>query len=252
MKIVAVTQARSGSTRLPNKVLKTINGKTLLELHVNRIKQAKLLNQVIIATTVKKEDDVIEQLAKSIDVKCSRGSEENVLDRFYQAVKNENADYIVRLTSDCPLIDPLLIDEVVSIALKKELDYYSNGLIESFPDGQDIEVFKFSVLETAWENAILSSDKEHVTPYIRKNSSFYNKKPFKSDNHLSETDYKSVRLTVDEPNDFVVIKHVIEALGDDKGWKEYANYYINNEEIKKLNSSIVRNEGYIKSLKNDN
>jgi spore coat polysaccharide biosynthesis protein SpsF (cytidylyltransferase family) len=251
MNITLITQARSGSTRLPGKVLKKIEGKTLLQIHIERIKKAKLLHSIYIATTINSSDDVIEEMANELDVKCYRGSENDVLDRFYQTVKDSKPDYVVRLTSDCPLIDPLLIDEVVREAIKSKVDYYSNGLEDLYPDGQDIEIFKFSALETAWKDAKLISEREHVTPFIRNNSSYFGKTKFTSKNHGLTYNYNKVRLTVDEPEDFEVIKKIIEALGTDVGWRIYADYYLNNKEISLLNNNIKRNEGYLKSLKQD-
>lgn len=251
MKVVVVTQARSGSTRLPNKVLKEIQGKSLLQIHIDRIKQAKLINEVIVATTVNKIDDQIEVLANKLNVKIYRGSENDVLDRFYQSVKNIKPDFIVRLTSDCPLIDPVLIDEVVEQAMERKLDYYANVMEELYPDGQDIEVFTFKALKNAWNTTQLNSDREHVTPYIRNNSSYKNGILFKSDNHSLNGNYNHVRLTVDELVDFEVVEKIIEALGFNQDWKTYADYYLNNEQIYSLNSTIIRNEGYIKSIKND-
>lgn len=251
MKVVVVTQARSGSTRLPNKVLKEIQGKSLLQIHIDRIKQAKLINEVIVATTVNKIDDQIEVLANKLNVKIYRGSENDVLDRFYQSVKNIKPDFIVRLTSDCPLIDPVLIDEVVEQAMERKLDYYANVMEELYPDGQDIEVFTFKALKNAWNTTQLNSDREHVTPYIRNNSSYKNGILFKSDNHSLNGNYNHVRLTVDELVDFEVVEKIIEALGFNQDWKTYADYYLNNKEIHSLNSSVIRNEGYIKSIKND-
>ncbi|WP_445730716.1 cytidylyltransferase domain-containing protein [Mariniflexile sp.] len=251
MNIVVITQARSGSTRLPNKILKEIQGKTLLQIHVDRIKKAKLVSQIIIATTTNKEDDKVELLVKEFNLKCFRGSETDVLDRFYQAVKEIKPDFIVRLTSDCPLIDPVLIDQVIEQAVERKLDYYSNGMEELYPDGQDIEVFTFKALEKAWKEAKLLSEREHVTPYIRNNSSFKGGFLFKSDNHGLKENYNQVRLTVDEPQDFKVIKRIVEQLGLDKDWKTYADYYLVNKEISQLNNKIVRNEGLLKSIKND-
>jgi spore coat polysaccharide biosynthesis protein SpsF len=251
MKVVLVTQARSGSTRLPNKVLKKIKDKTLLQYHIDRIKMATKVDALFIATTVNEADNVIEELASQLNVDCTRGSENDVLDRYYQTVKNENADFIVRLTSDCPLIDAILLDEIISVAIEKGLDYYSNGLIESYPDGQDVEVFKFSALEKAWKEAKLDSEREHVTPYIIKNSSFRCGDLFKSGNHLSKIDYNNVRLTVDEPSDFEVIKQIINDLGENESWETYAKHYINSELLKDLNNDITRNEGYKKSIKKD-
>ena len=141
MKIIAITQARTGSTRFPNKIMNKIGDETLLSIHINRIKKAKKINSIIIATTNKKNDDVIKQQADKLNVNCFRGDEDDVLDRFYQAAKIHNPDYVVRLTSDCPLIDPILIDEIIKATISSNVDYCSNTLIESYPDGQDIEVF---------------------------------------------------------------------------------------------------------------
>lgn len=248
MKVIAITQARSGSTRLPKKVLLEIENKTLLQIHVDRIKQSKKIDDIYIATTTNKSDDCIVDLAKEFKVNYSRGSEEDVLDRFYQTVKDVKPDYIVRLTSDCPLIDPKLIDEVVEIAINKKLDYYSNVLLERYPDGQDIEVFTFNALEKAWKEADLKSEREHVTPYIRNNSSYKKGKLFSSDNHFLEENYSHVRLTVDEQLDLEVISKVIANLGVERDWKTYADFYLNNLEVRSINQSIIRNEGYQKSL----
>lgn len=251
MNVVVVTQARSGSTRLPNKVLLKVEGKTLLQIHVDRIKQATQVDDIFIATTTEIEDDVIANLAENLEVKYHRGSENDVLDRFYQTVKDIKPDFIVRLTSDCPLIDPQLLDEVIIKAKEEDLDYYANIIEELYPDGQDIEVFKFTALEKAWNEATLISDREHVTPYIRNNSSCKGGILFKSNNHGLEQNYNHVRLTVDEPQDLEVIRHIIKDLGFDKDWKTYADYYLNNLEVKALNSKIVRNEGYQKSVDQD-
>jgi len=251
MNVIVVTQARSGSTRLPNKVLKKIQGKTLLQIHIDRIKQAQEVDGIYIATTTQKADDVIVELANELNIKHSRGSEDDVLDRFYQAVKDIKPSFIVRLTSDCPLIDPKLLDDVITQAKQQDLDYYANIFEERYPDGQDIEVFKFSALEKAWRNTTLKSDREHVSPYIRNNSTYKGGTLFKSNNHGLEQNYNHVRLTVDEPQDFEVIKKIIETLGFDKDWKTYTDYYLNNHDIKALNSAVVRNEGYQKSINQD-
>lgn len=251
MNVVVVTQARLGSTRLPNKVLLKIENKTLLQIHIDRIKQAEQVDDIIIATTIEKTDDVIANLAESLGVKYHRGSENDVLDRFYQTVKAIRPDFIVRLTSDCPLIDPKLIDDIILRAKEEDLDYYANIIEERYPDGQDIEVLKFSALEKAWEEAILKSDREHVTPYVRNNSSYKGGILFKSNNHGLEENYNHVRLTVDEPPDLEVIRLIVNELGFDKDWKTYADYYLNNPGIKALNDKITRNEGYQKSVDED-
>lgn len=169
---ILITQARSGSTRLPGKILKEINDESLLEIHLKRLNKCKNVSKIIVATTDKPEDKVIYDNAINQSFNSFRGSESDVLDRFYQALRNEKTDWIVRVTSDCPLIDPELVDNIIDFAIEKNVDYCANILIENFPDGQDIEVFKFSALENAWENAELLSEREHVTPYIRSNSDF--------------------------------------------------------------------------------
>jgi spore coat polysaccharide biosynthesis protein SpsF (cytidylyltransferase family) len=251
MKTIVITQARTGSTRLPNKVLLKIDQKSLLQIHIDRIKKAKSIDEIYIATTENENDIPIVILAKQLGVKLYRGSEEDVLDRFYKTAKLALPDYIVRLTSDCPLIDGTLIDEVVKKAQANNFDYYANVMEERYPDGQDIEVFKFSALEKAWREASLKSEREHVTSYIRNNSSYKGGVLFTSGNHGLDENYNQVRLTVDEPEDVEVIKRIIGALGLEKDWKTYADYYIMNKKIHKLNSDIIRNEGYSSSLKKD-
>ncbi|WBX76169.1 glycosyltransferase family protein [Tenacibaculum ovolyticum] len=252
MKITAITQARTGSTRLPNKIMKKIKGKTLLNIHIDRIKKANKIDNIIIATTNNADDDVVEELAKDLNVKCYRGNEDDVLDRFYQAVKKDKPDYIVRLTSDCPLIDGHLIDEIIEKTINSKVDYCSNTLVESFPDGQDIEVFTFKSLEKTWKEAVLLSEREHVTPYIKKNSTFNDIEIFKSMNIYSNSlEFENVRMTVDEPNDFEVISKLIDKLGLGANWKNYARLYLKDSQINSFNKNIIRNEGYLKSIKKD-
>lgn len=251
LNIILITQARMGSSRLPGKVLREINGTSLLKIHLNRLKKASLISDIIVATTLNIHDSIIFNSSIQWGFSSTRGSESDVLDRFYQSVKNKNADWIVRVTSDCPLIDPILIDKVILYALQNNVDYCSNTLLENFPDGQDIEVFKFSALEAAWQNAFLKSEREHVTPFIKKNSDFNRGNLFKAKNYNCNKDYSKIRMTVDEESDFKLIKRLIEDLGVDETWETYTNHIIDNNLIT-VNTGIIRNEGYIKSLKNDN
>lgn len=250
VKTIIITQARVNSTRLPGKILKEIGGKTLLEIHLERIKKCKKASDIIVATTVEKGDNIIYEKAVEWGFMVSRGSESDVLDRFYQAVKDKNADWIVRVTSDCPLIDPELVDKVIVFAQENQVDYCSNVLIENYPDGQDVEVFKFSALEKAWKNANLASEREHVTPYIRNNSDFNNGIEFSALNFECEGNFSHIRMTVDEIRDFELIKILVENLGIHKSWLYYSNYIINND-LNLINNQIIRNEGLLKSLKND-
>jgi spore coat polysaccharide biosynthesis protein SpsF (cytidylyltransferase family) len=250
IRTLLVTQARCGSSRLPRKILKEVQGKSLLEIQLERIKKCSTLTEIIVATTDKKEDSIIYDKAIGWGFQASRGSELDVLDRFYQAVKDKKADWIVRVTSDCPLIDPELVDQVIRFVQENDADYGSNGLIESFPDGQDVEVFKFEALQKAWENAKLQSEREHVTPYIRNNSTAKGKSMFTAINYPCESDYSKIRMTVDQEEDFKLIEILIQKLGSDKSWLEYTNYIIEHN-LDQLNNQIIRNEGLLKFLKND-
>jgi spore coat polysaccharide biosynthesis protein SpsF (cytidylyltransferase family) len=248
---ILITQARTGSTRLPGKVLKEINGKSLLHIHLDRLKKCKSVSEIIVATTTNSEDQIIFEKAIEWGFSASKGSESDVLDRFYQAVKDKKAEWIVRVTSDCPLIDPVLVDNVIDFVQENDKDYGSNTLIENFPDGQDIEVFKFSALEKAWKNAKFLSEREHVTPYIINNTNVKGGNLFSAINYPCDFDFSKIRMTVDEIRDFELIKILINDLGIDKTWLEYTNYIIQNN-LTEINDSIIRNEGLLKSLKNDN
>lgn len=250
IKTILITQARTGSTRLPGKVLKEIKGKSLLEIHLKRLEKCKMVSEIIVATTIKEEDTIIYDKAIEWGYTASRGSESDVLDRFYQTVKDKNTYWIVRVTSDCPLIDPELVDDVIRLAHDNNTDYCSNGFVENFPDGQDVEVFKFFALEKAWKEANLQSEREHVTPYIRNNSDYNGGDLFTAINFPCESDFSKIRMTVDESSDFELIEILIDKLGVEKSWLEYTNYIIDND-LEKLNYKIIRNEGLLKSLKND-
>ena len=245
-----ITQARTGSTRLPGKVLLKVNEKELLRIHLERLSSSNLIDKMFVATTIKNEDDAIINLCKDQNVSYYRGSEVDVLDRFYQAAKELRPNWVVRVTSDCPLIDPVLIDAVISFAQTNEVDYCSNGIIENYPDGQDVEVFKYAALERAWKEAKLKSEREHVTPFIRNNSDVKGGQLFKAVNFPCIENYANIRMTVDEEEDFHLIKKLILELGTGVSWLTYTNY-INEKGLNKINFNIVRNEGYLKSLKKD-
>ena len=251
MKILAITQARIGSTRLPEKILKTINDVSLLEMHIRRIQQSKLITKLKVATTDEPDADKIVEICNKLNVEVYKGSVNNVLERFYQTALPESPDWIVRLTSDCPLIDSVEIDKVIQFAITKDLDYVSNTLKPTFPDGIDTEVFKFSALERALKEAKLASELEHVTPYIWKNSYYMGGNVFKSDCVVNEVDYSDVRLTVDTLEDFKVIEKLIELLGNDKPWIDYVKALQTHNEIKEINRHFTRNEGYEKSINRD-
>jgi spore coat polysaccharide biosynthesis protein SpsF len=250
MKTILITQARMGSTRLPGKVLKVVNEQTLLEIHLNRLRQCRNVNEIIVATTLADADEIIEKLAQSLNFKVYRGSENDVLDRYYNAVLPYQAEWVVRVTSDCPLLDPALVDDVIKIAIEKNVDYCSNTIDPHFPDGQDIEVFKFSALERAWKEAKLISEREHVTPYIWGNTDLKGGRMFTGFSYIIPENYGHLRMTVDEPNDFKVVEQLIQKLGNNKTWLDYTKFII-NDELSALNNQYSRNEGYQKSVNKD-
>jgi spore coat polysaccharide biosynthesis protein SpsF (cytidylyltransferase family) len=249
-KVHIVTQARIGSSRFPEKILKLIDDKTLIEHHINRLLNVKDVDKVILATTNETGIDDLIDVLKEKNIKIHQGSTDNVLSRFYNSLKNNKPDYVVRVTSDCPLIDHHLIYQVIDFTIENNLDYGANILKDDFPDGQDIEVFKFEALESAYKLAKLNSDKEHVTTYIRRNSSYCGGEVFKSDNFPNNTDFSKIRMTVDEPEDLEAIKTLVEKVGVSNTWQEYTDYIVNNLSSFS-NQSIIRNEGLKKSLKND-
>ena len=210
MNIVVIIQARMGSTRLPGKVMKTILGKPILIHDLGRIKRMKTINGIMVATTNLEEDDLILKTVKNYDERIDvyRGDVENVLDRYYKAAKMCKADVIVRITSDCPLIDPNISDLVVETFLEKQCDYCCNNMPRTFPHGLDTEVFSFNSLEIAWKLAETCYEKEHVTPYIRKHH-----EKFKLVNVKSNINLRNLRWTLDYPEDFEFISEIYKRLG---------------------------------------
>ncbi len=169
--IIAIVQARMGSSRLPGKVLRKIKGKTLLELYLNRVKLNQLIDKIVIATTTKSSDDIIEELAKKLGFDCFRGSESDLLDRFWQCAKKYKADVIVRLTADDPFVDYQVIDRAIKIFNENQADFVTNHFEPTYPEGLDIEVYSIGALERSWQDAKLLSEREHVFPYIQNHQS---------------------------------------------------------------------------------
>jgi spore coat polysaccharide biosynthesis protein SpsF (cytidylyltransferase family) len=246
IKTICIIQARMNSSRLPGKILLKANGRTLLENVFLRVSQAKKIDKVVIATTDNEEDDATEKLCKKIGADCFRGSENDVLDRYFKCIlKYPGFKNVVRVTGDCPLIDPKVIDEVIALFIKTKSDYASNIEKETYPDGMDIEIFKRQALEEAAQKAVLSSEREHVTLYIRNNPIF------KKINLENGYDFSHIRLTVDRKADYEVIKFLIENSKVDAGFIEYISLLTKNPKIMLKNSKTVRNEGLIKSLRED-
>lgn len=242
MKLTAIIQARMGATRLPGKVLMEVMGKPILAYVVERIKRAHNIYDIIIATTNNRQDLAIVHLADKLEVKVYAGSEDDVLDRFYQAALLFKTNHIVRITADCPLIDPKVIDRVIDCYFESGADYCSNVLEVTFPDGQDTEVFSLNCLSAAWREASLSSDREHVTPYIKKN-----KTKFKLVNLRNKDDLSANRWTLDRKEDFEFIKAVLEALyplNPDFTMEDILRFLERYPHLEALNKGIERNEAY--------
>ena len=251
MKILAITQARYGSTRLPAKILKEVGGRTLLEIHLSRILLSGEITKLKIATTAEEGSKYIIEVADKLGVEYFQGSVDDVLSRFWGTAESERPDYVVRMTSDCPLIDPAVIDEVIRFTIEGGYDYAAADS-ESFPDGLDTEVFKFSALEKAYKEAELSSEREHVTPYIWKNGTARGGSLFKTAYYKNPAgDFSSYRITIDTPEDFELIRRVIEAKGTSCPWMEYTQWLDAHKEVRDINSCFERNEGYAKSIRND-
>jgi spore coat polysaccharide biosynthesis protein SpsF len=238
LRIVAIIQARMGSTRLPGKVLLDIFGQTMLSRVVNRVRQAASLDEVIVATSDANSDDKIEQACRELHVNVFRGNEADVLDRFYQASLFCKADVIVRITADCPLIEPTIIDEVVSAFLGSNVDYASNVLVRTYPRGLDVEVMNFSALATAWQKADKAYQRAHVTPYFYENANFFNLLSI-----TGSLDYSCYRWTVDTDEDMQFIRRVYRALGrDDFDWLDVIELCKKEPELTELNRQIKQKE----------
>lgn len=252
MAIYAIIQARMGSTRLPGKVLMDLSGKPVLEHVIDRLNQSNYINQIIVATSDDVGNEGISELCDLKNVLCFKGSEDDVLDRFYQACKNFNValdDIVIRITADCPLIDYEIVDKTIKLHLDENNDYTSNTMPCTYPDGLDCEVFNFEVLDNAWKNANLSSEREHVTLYIRNHPEI-----FKLGGLTNDVDYSDLRWTLDEKDDYILINEIYENLYSSNEFfkmDEILQLLEDKPELKDINSFIMRNEGLEKSLKND-
>lgn len=239
MKILAIVQARMGSTRFPGKIMEPIMGRPMISLLLERLKKSKLIHQIIIATSVSPTNDSLVEYAKSLNIESYRGSEKDVLSRFYEAAAFFNADVVVRITGDCPLVDPNLVDSVIQLFQKGRLDYTSNINPPTFPDGMDIEVFSFDSLQKANQLAVEDFDREHVTPFIRR------EKDFIRENISNSEDSSSLRWTVDEREDLEVIKNVFESFTPNIHftWLDVLNLEKLSPELFQVNKKFLRNQG---------
>jgi glutamate-1-semialdehyde aminotransferase/spore coat polysaccharide biosynthesis protein SpsF (cytidylyltransferase family) len=246
MSTVAMVQARLGSTRLPGKVLAEINGKPMLWHVVRRLQRARRLDRVMVVTSTSATDDPLARFCADLDIPCFRGSEEDVLDRFYQAACSHKAAVVVRITADCPFIDPLVIDRVLEAFATGKYDYVSNTLRYTYPDGLDTEVFSFSALEQAWRKAQKPSEREHVTPYLRLSGEF------RVQNVVNPADVcvSDYRWTVDEPADLEFVRRVYARFDQnpDFGWEDVLSLLTKERELHEIQGKSIHNEGYYRSL----
>jgi spore coat polysaccharide biosynthesis protein SpsF len=205
LKIVAIVQARMGSTRLPGKVLKDVGGETMLARVIGRLRRASLINEVLIATTDSAADDVVVAECRKCSSPVSRGDEKDVLDRYFRAAQLSKAEIVVRITSDCPLLDPVVTDKTIAAFLESRPDYASNVIQRTYPRGLDTEVMSMAALERAWRQAHKPYEREHVTPYIYEHAG-----EFKLLSVTGDQDHSSHRWTVDTPEDLEFVRAVYE------------------------------------------
>jgi len=247
-KIACIIQARMGSSRLPKKIFMHLDdSSTVFDFVLNQLSSSKFIKKIIIATTTLEEDNEVEKFSINSKINCFRGSSEDVLDRYYQCAKKFSISTIIRITSDCPLVDPKIIDNAIEIFQSNSFDYVSNTQPITFPVGIAVEIFSFDVLENAWKNAKLPSEREHVTPYI-----YNHKEKFSIYQIKSPKNYSFIRLTVDKSNDLKYLRLLISKIEkrpillDD-----VLKFTSDNPESVKINNDTLPLEGYLKSQEKD-
>ena len=239
MKTVAIVQARMGSSRFPGKVMIPVCGTPMIGLLLERLAGATFIDQIILATSEDSRDDQLAKYVYELGYSVHRGSENDVLDRYYHAAKKAEAESVVRITGDCPLIDPVIVNQVIAKFKNDDVDYASNTLPPTYPDGLDTEVFTFHALETAWKQAKRPQEREHVTPFIRESGKF------SQENLAHDADHSKERWTVDEPEDFEVVQKVFEYFHPrrDFGWLEVMSLCRKHPDWFMSNHHIIRNQG---------
>ena len=237
MKIVAIIQARMGSTRLPGKVLADLGGYSVLARVVGRLRRSALIDEIVVATTDCVADDAIVRECQRLETAFFRGSENDVLDRYYQAVRNYTAETIVRITSDCPMIDPELVDETIQTLQRQRADYASNVLSRTFPRGLDTEVFTVEALERAHHNANEFYEREHVTPYL-----YEHPEMFRLASVRGWIDYSQYRWTLDTAQDLALLRAIYArfANADRFGWRDAIQLMESEPDLTELNAHVVQ------------
>jgi spore coat polysaccharide biosynthesis protein SpsF len=235
VKVVAVIQARMGSTRLPGKVLRDLAGETVLTRVVTRLRRTKLIHEVLVATTDQRADDVIVAECHRLSVKVTRGDQNDVLDRYFRAAQFSKAEVVVRITSDCPLIDPEITDKTIAAFLDQHPDYASNVLVRTYPRGLDTEVMSFAALSRAWQEARKPYEREHVTPYIVEHPA-----EFRLLSVIGDEDHSGLRWTVDTTEDLEFVRSVYNRLGGDGefSWRAVLDLIEREPQLAELNRFV--------------
>ena len=247
--IGCIIQARMGSSRLPGKTLMKLDeNDSTLDFVIKQISFSKLIDKIVIATTNLQQDDIIEKNAAKRRIDCYRGSSDDVLDRYYNCAKIFHMDTIVRITADCPIIDPEIVEQVIKKFQSQNYDYVTNTLIRTYPVGTDVEIFSFKALEETWQKAKLPSEREHVTPFIRNKES-----KFRLGNLENEKNLSHLRWTLDRNEDLILIRKIISKINKNPIlMRDVLNLFLVEPELVKINEHISQNEGMLKSLIRDN
>ena len=237
MNTVAMIQARMGSQRLPGKVLLDLGGGTVMARVVRRLERSRAITRIVVATTTAPADEAIVRECEWLQVACFRGSEDDVLDRYYQAAHSYSADAVVRITSDCPLVDPELVDQTIGVFTNQRADYASNVFPRTYPRGLDTEVFTAAALDRAWSEARQPHQREHVTPYLWEHPQMFRLASLSGD-----ADYSSYRWTLDTPEDLELLRAIYSRFGgrDDFSWQEVLRLMEREPELAELNSQVFQ------------
>jgi len=246
--IGCIIQARMGSSRLPGKVMEKLDeDNTVLSYVIRQLKHSKFLDDIVVATTSLKRDEVIVDFLENEGIKYFCGDEENVLDRYYQCAKKFSVSEIVRIPSDKPLIDPDIVDKCIQIFLSKKYDYITTFLEPSFPYGTEVEIFSFDALEKTWKNAKLPSEHENVTPYI-----YNNRDKFQIYNVKNSIDLSHLRWVVDRAEDLELVRQLVSKIDKDPIlMQDILEVFKSDPKLAEINSNVRHDEGYQKSLKKD-
>jgi|SaaInlStandDraft_6_1057023.scaffolds.fasta_scaffold07614_2 spore coat polysaccharide biosynthesis protein SpsF len=246
--IGCIIQARMGSTRLPGKVMKKIDEENPVLYYVlKQLQFSTLLEKMVVATTILDEDDVIENYVKNMGIDVFRGNTNDVLDRYFECAKKFSIDIIIRITADNPLIDPIMVDDMIKKFTTNSYDYLTNAHVRTFPYGTEVEIFTFEALERAWKNAKKPSEQEHVTPYF-----YNNPNHFKIFNIENSTNTSNLRWTIDRQNDLILVKLIVSKIKKRPIlMTDILELFSREPKLFEINKYHILNEGYEKSLKED-